>query len=142
MDVSREGGRTRWVTKRGTLELWMASEDVVVERFEGHASIEFVDPILDFLEAVIARGIRPRVFDDWELATSYDTAVRNRMTAWTLKHRKEIAQTHILVRSRLLAMGVTVANLAVGGSLRVYSSRDAFERALYEALQSEAGHVA
>ena len=37
---------------------------------------------------------------------------------------------HILVGSKIVSMGVSVANLALGGSLVGYTNRTAFEAAL------------
>jgi hypothetical protein len=120
----------RWSTARGTLEIRVPAPDVLVRRFEGHASIHFVEPMVKHLEAALATGVRPIVFDDFELGAGYDSEVRVRLTGWHTLHSGELKEVHILVKSGLLAMGVSVANLATGGAFISYSDRAAFEWAL------------
>ncbi len=127
-------GRDRWSTDRGALEIWRRSKSVVVQTLEGHGEACFLDPMIERLDAIVAEGVHPRVFDDWERATRYDPETRSRLTAWTKANRGAIEETVILVRSKLFAMGVNVANLAVGGRLKVLTSRSEFERILSERL--------
>jgi hypothetical protein len=66
------------------------------------------------------------VLHDWsKLDTSTSTA-RQRLTDWTLEHRRDLSAVHILVRSSIVAMGVNVANLALGGFLKAGTDTDAF----------------
>jgi hypothetical protein len=123
----------RWADPRGTLEITSVRPGVVLQRFRGHALPPMADAIADRLERELARFGRIVVFDDWEEATGYESEVRIKLTAWTQRHLDRIPETHILVRSRLLAMGISVANLAVGNKLRSYTSRKDFEAALLRA---------
>lgn len=127
--------RDRWWTERGSLEIWRRSPTVLVQTLEGHGEACFVDPMIERLDALVAEGIKARVFDDWERATRYDPETRARLTAWTKANRGALEETVILVRSKLFAMGVNVANLAVGGRLKVVSSRTEFEKLLAERLE-------
>src|SRR5262249_3247489 len=81
-------------------------------------------------------GLQPLVFNDFELGTGYDSEVRARLTAWHLRNTGKLKEIHILVRPGLIAMGVTVANLATGGRFVVYTDRSAFEWALAGVLTS------
>lgn len=49
------------------------------------------------------------VFDDWEGVTGYDPAVRIRMMEWTKRNGHRIAETHMLLASKILSMGVSLA---------------------------------
>jgi hypothetical protein len=69
-------------------------------------------------------------FHDWEDMNTYDAECRKVLTEWTLRHRGQIEGWHILVRSKLVAMGVATASLLIGGGVIVsYNQRDKFEAA-------------
>lgn len=134
---TRLGARgERWSTPRGVLEIRMPASDVVVRRLEGYASAHFVEPAVKHLEILIEAGMQPTVFDDFELGVGYDSDVRVKLTAWHSRHVGELKETHVLVGTGLVAMGVSVANLATGGAFTSYTERAAFEWALADALAS------
>jgi hypothetical protein len=125
---TRLGARgNRWSTPRGTLEIRMPAADVVMRRFEGYATTELVEPALRHLEAVMASRMKPIIFDDFELGVGYESDVRMKLTAWHVRHVGEVEELHILVRPGLLAMGVSVVNLATGGRFTTYHDRSSFE---------------
>ncbi|WP_437815737.1 hypothetical protein [Sorangium sp. So ce1078] len=133
MDLAhtRLGARgDRWSTSRGILDVRTPASDVVTRRFEGYATLELIEPAVRQLETLIDSGQLPIVFDDFELGTGYDSDVRAKLTAWHLRNPGKLKEVHILVRPGLIAMGVTVANLATGGRFNVYTDRSAFEWAL------------
>ncbi|AUX20533.1 hypothetical protein SOCEGT47_010050 [Sorangium cellulosum] len=137
MDLAhtRLGARgDRWATSRGVLEVRTPAVDVVTRRFEGHATPELIEPAIRHLETLIASGLQPILFNDFELGTGYDSEVRAKLTAWHLRHAGSVKEIHILVRPGLVAMGVTVANLATGGRFLVYTDRSKFEWTLANAL--------
>ncbi|MFO0694563.1 MAG: hypothetical protein U0230_13465 [Polyangiales bacterium] len=125
-----------WLFERCRLVISAPARGVVLQRFIGHATPEVVEPITSRLERAVAQHGTLRVFDDWEEATGYESEVRVRLTEWTKRHREAIPLTHILVRSKLLAMGLSVANLAIDGGLEVHTTRAAFERELAAAVQA------
>ena len=90
--------------------------------------------MIDHVERVIASNVRPLVFDDFEQAVSYDGIVRLEITRFAARMIPHVAATHVLVRSKLFAMTVAVANLALGHHLTVHDSRVVFEKALKRAL--------
>ncbi|KYF85637.1 hypothetical protein WME76_46745 (plasmid) [Sorangium sp. So ce119] len=137
MDLAhtRLGARgDRWSTSRGVLDVRTPASDVVTRRFEGYATLELIEPAVRHLETLIESGMRPIVFDDFELGTGYDSDVRAKLTSWHLRNPGKLKEVHILVRPGLVAMGVTVANLATGGRFVVYTDRSTYEWALAGAL--------
>jgi len=102
-------------------------------RAEGRASAEVADAILDHREKILSECGRIAIFDDLEHASGYDSNVRTRLTSWTSKHRPQITTFHILTGSRIVAMGVAVANVALGGSIKAHLKRADFEAALRQA---------
>jgi hypothetical protein len=119
----------RWSDGRGELEITSPRRGIVLQRFEGYACLPMADAIIERLDAEIATHGTILVFDDWEEATGYDSAVRLKLTEWTRQHSGQVLETHVLLRSKLIAMGMAVANLALGGNLRTYTNRAAFDAA-------------
>ncbi|WP_437782196.1 hypothetical protein [Sorangium sp. So ce1097] len=137
MDLAhtRLGARgDRWSTARGVLDVRTPAFDVVTRRFEGYATLDLIEPAVRHLETLIESGMHPVVFNDFEHGTGYDSDVRARLTAWHLRNAGKLKEVHILVRPGLVAMGVTVANLATGGRFVVYTDRSTYEWTLAGAL--------
>jgi hypothetical protein len=69
---------------------------------------------------------RPVILVDfWDMPT-YDSGMRIDWTAWALKHRAS-SDWHVCQRSRLVHMGLSVANIALGGLLKIYDKRPDFD---------------
>lgn len=127
-----EPSRHRYTSEHATLDLWAPPScrlPVVIVRVEGHAREEVVGPIFTLLEETTRRG-RLIVFDDWEGVTGYDPGVRLRMMDWTRRNSDAVEATHILLASKILSMGVSLATRAVGLPVTVYDGRFEFERVL------------
>lgn len=63
---------------------------------------------------------------DWSKLVRYTSSARVRLTDWMMQHRHGFEAVHILVSSNLVAMGVNVANLALGGFLHAGTDPAAF----------------
>lgn len=63
---------------------------------------------------------------DWSKLVRYTSSARVRLTDWMMQHRRGFEAVHILVSSNLVAMGVNVANLALGGFLHAGTDPAAF----------------
>ncbi len=120
-------------TARGRLEIWQAAPGVVVQRVIGHATKEVAAAIAAYNGRLIARGQRPLIFNDWEALVGYDSDARIALTAWTVANKQNLRGIHVLLKSKIVAMGISVSNLATGGIITAYTSRPEFERALAEA---------
>lgn len=124
----------RWRTARGSLEIEEPGPGVLLTRFRGHAELAHAEALIRRFDEALARYPTLRVFDDWEAGEGYESEVRVRLTEFTRTRGARITSTCILVRSRLFAMGLSVANLALGGKLHVTASRAEFESLLRAAL--------
>lgn len=123
--------------ERCTLELWRAAPGVIVQRARGYGTLEMAMLIARDQEAAINNGEGPLlVFCDWDGVQSYSSEARIWLTDWTEKHLASLQAIHILLHSKLLAMGVSVANLVTGGIMVPYTDRRAFEAALSEAVRA------
>ena len=123
-------------TPRGALRAWVLAPNVFVTQGEGHMT----DEHCKFIEAYGEERIRRYsgklfVFHDWRELTGYDSMTRVRLTAWSVAHRQSYQEVHLAVRSRIIAMGVQVANVAVGGIMRAHSGVATLEVELARALR-------
>jgi hypothetical protein len=117
-----------WQGPQGSMRLDWSRKGVMRVLMLGHGHGEFAPVVNRRLEMVLRFTGRFSTFGDfWDLHT-YDSAFRVDQAKWVDKHRAQFEGSQILVRSKLVAMGVSVANLALGGKIKVYSQRAEFDR--------------
>jgi hypothetical protein len=119
-----------------TLTLTRPARNVELLRAQGFASAMFADAILAQREEIIRECGTIYLFDDLELVRGYHSDVRANLTKWSRKHRAEIMGFHILTGSKIVMMGVALANLALGGHIQAHTARPSFELALQQAIKS------
>jgi hypothetical protein len=127
---------TGFRTERGRLAVWRPASNIVLGQLSGYGAETFADPILAALERALASGGRVCVFLDLELMDDYDSALRTRLNARFRAEERGISTLAVLARSRLLSMGVVVANLAFGDRVALHSECVTFEVDLDEALRA------
>jgi hypothetical protein len=108
---------------------------VLVTHVEGVLEAGPGDAIARTKRQVVAEEGALLLFHDWATMTDYETVVRQQLVSVTagLKAAGTLRGTHILVRSRVVALGVQGANVFLG-VLTAYTDREAFEVVLREAL--------
>ncbi len=116
--------------ERGRVTLERPASHVELLVGHGHASAGFAALIIAERETVLREAGRIAIFDDLSDVTGYDSAVRLELTAWSKANRPRIVSFHILTASRILAMGIGVASLALGGTIRAHTQREPFRAAL------------
>jgi hypothetical protein len=101
--------------------------DVVLARYAGVLTAELYTGVVEIMARRLA--VRPtlRLFADLGDITDYDAGFREGWAGWFRTHRKSISALHVLFRSRLVGIGLTVIGVAIGGNIITYSDRDAFE---------------
>ncbi len=97
----------------------------------GHLEMSLTMAIIAEGERLSATG-RAIAFHDWSGLKTYSSEARRLSTDWARAHRHNFALLSILVSSSIVAMGVNVANLALGGFIRATSDPEAFAKALRE----------
>jgi hypothetical protein len=128
-----DGPKEIWRSSSSELTISEPAPLVILVVFTGVGTKELADCIINYEEKVMKRG-RPTVFDDWEKVDNYESGARSKMVKWFLNHLHQFDNTHILVNSPLLKMGVAVANIAAGGNVQVYTNRDHFNRMFLETI--------
>ncbi len=95
---------------------------------QGHVRTASVPAALHELAQIVKGNAGFHYFYDlWDLQV-YDSPVRVDLTNY---HRAVGLQSlHALTRSRVVAMGVAVANLALGNRITVHSGRESFDQRL------------
>lgn len=129
---SREpvAGGFRWSSPYGALTVTRPLPHVELIRAEGYADAAVVAPILEHRDRMLRECGSIALFDDLELMTGFHSAVRVGLTEWARVHKARITAFHILTRSTITAMGVTVANVALGGHICAHARRESFEASL------------
>jgi hypothetical protein len=92
----------------------------------GHMPKETMVPLLAAWNRVILDPARALIFADCWALTGYDPACRLETVKFLRAHRARIESFHILIGSKLGAMGVAVVNLALDGMLERHSDRAKF----------------
>ncbi len=127
-------------TSQGTARLWALAPTVYVTSVTGHMGDAHAVLFERFAEKRIREaGGKLNVFHDWIGMTGYESRCRQRMTQWSVANLGAYDEVHMVLRSRLVAMGVQVANLALGGKMRVHASRVRLEVELRRALKVSEG---
>jgi hypothetical protein len=119
-------------TSKGRIWFWSISPGLYATEVRGHLSVDMARHIVRYAEPLYQQGVLSG-FHNWLEMTGYDSQSRVLLTEWVLSHRDQ-THLHIGVRSKIVAMGVSVANLALGNLIRTYSSSAAMEAALEKAL--------
>jgi hypothetical protein len=127
------GGMTRASTVRGSVDYGFVRPNVVVGRYAGTPEEPLYLPVTQAMAEQLGHERALHVFADLENIEGYEPALRERWVAWFRAHRPAIASCHILFRSRLVAIGIGIIGVAIGGRVHTYGSRDEFEAALLRA---------
>jgi hypothetical protein len=123
-------GATAWRSDRGFLEVRRPSAAVVHFIEEGYLEADFADLIQAALDRALEQGEKLHIFVDAFDLEGYDPRVRASATDWLREHRARVVVQHMLVRSKITRMGLSVASLALGGVLEGHSARASFDAVL------------
>ena len=122
----------RW--ERGDYRVASPAPGFVAGRLVGYGTEEVAEAIIQDFTPLFPEGKKTHLFADWYEMTGYDSRARFVLTDWMLDLRPRVGECHFLVKSRLVAMGVAVANIALGGLFRITSDKAAYRRAHDAAL--------
>jgi hypothetical protein len=91
---------------------------------------EFATEIVAAFQSIVDRGEKAEMFLDMGRMVNYDSTLRTRLTSHFVRHRSQVASLHVFTRSRIVSMGVSVANLALGRLITVHADMAGFNDAL------------
>ena len=107
---------------------WCESSVLVVLRDHGQGGFSSI--IRRYWDEALLRTPRVTLLADFWSMPTYDSPLRLDLTSWLLDHRPRVAELHVLTRSRIVTMGVAVANLALGGLVTNHRTRAPFDEAV------------
>lgn len=119
----------------GSVDCTEPAAGVLVVVARGHLSASLIPRVLAWRDQAVSRVGKVDIFDDAAELESYDSEARVLLTGWGKKNRDRVREHHILLRSKIVAMGVSVANLALGGHIHAHTSRPAYDAALAAAVR-------
>lgn len=79
-----------------------------------------------FGEAVLEQAEGGIGMHDWYKMTGYDSGVRQYVVKWSVSVIKRWAEIHVGLKSKVVRMGVTLANVALGGKVTIHDDRQEF----------------
>jgi len=123
-----------WKTRMWEVFLYNPAPGVLYTRIIGYADIGCARHAMRGFDQVAMTAQLVDAFHDWELVTGYTADVRREYTAWSAGHQDRLSSINVLFRSRLVAMGVSVFNAALGGIVTAYDNRSDFERRRAEVI--------
>jgi len=115
-----------------TLRLTNPAPGVFCSQLDGRPDEDAVHLMLEGFERVSQRWGRSDAFHDWNGVTGYTSEARRVYTVGAKRQTPLVTSAHILIASKLVAMGISVASIALGPlSVRVktYTDADAFHAA-------------
>jgi hypothetical protein len=124
-----QGGRG-YRASGNLLGVWSPAPTLLVAHVVGHGLGDFATPLNEEFDRAATGGARVHVFIDLERMPGYDSPLRIRCTEHFRARLDSFASFHIFVPSRVVAMGVAVANVALRGIVTVHATRPPFTRAL------------
>jgi hypothetical protein len=107
-------------TDAGRIAVWQVAPGLYASQVAGRFILPMAELIIEVGERQYTGGM-VYGFHDWLEMASYESKCRVELTNWVMRHRAE-SRLSIAVRSKLVAMGVSVANLVLGNLIKIRES--------------------
>lgn len=130
-----ELGEACWVSERGELYVRRPTPLVLLYVEKGFLEVGFAPLIIQAMEETLrsCEG-KPYFFVDCEFMEGYEPEIRTSATNFIAEHRSRVSRQHMLVKSRLVKMGLAVTSMMLGGLIVGHYERPPFEAALADAI--------
>ena len=112
-----------------TLELAAPAPHILASRVVGMGSVEMVQHIIAFGNSLIEKVGSIQIFHDFSEVSGYRAEARRVLVDWGVQNPDAIECTHVLFRSKVVAMGVGMATRLLGEQLTGYSKYQEFNAA-------------
>lgn len=114
--------------RRGRLRMSNPAPGVWATHATGHIDSSLVDQFTAFGDQVLTQASETYGLHEWYGLDSYDSQARKQSVAWSARVIREFAGVHIGLRSRIVRMGVTLANVVLDNRLTVHDDPADFHR--------------
>jgi len=131
------GSPVNFLTPDTHFEIQVISRHVTLDRVVGIIDDAAAKAIAAAHDEIFSLGTRPHTFHDWSLVIGYSPFARKFLTSWLSDSRGKLRSAHILFSSRVLAMGIAVANAVLGGFIVSYADPETFGAALERATHED-----
>jgi hypothetical protein len=118
-ELSNDSGRGR---------IWSPQPGVFASDLEGMMTHEFAEAYISVGNGVLEQSERAVGIHDWSNMTGYESGVRMKVTPWAMGVISRFDAIHVLSESSVVRMGVSVANIALGGLIKVHKDAEEFAR--------------
>lgn len=115
--------------------LWRPIERFLITRLKGQATVGALNFYMTRAEREMSLG-RLTVFHEWAEMTGYEPAARDGLKRWGKHHNDAFDRVEYLVRSKVVAMLISVAALTLGRELHATTDDVAFLADLFRALEA------
>lgn len=123
-------------SERGHMTVCQLAPGLWSGRARGCADAAMALWLLSRMDEAVLLSAHVCIFHDWEDLQRYDNEAKMLMTAWAIKHAN--IESHILTRSRLVSMAVSVARLATNTDIHGYEERVVWLQRLEQAQVRQA----
>ncbi len=116
---------------RGKVRMWHLGRHIGVFQSMGAIGGPHAERVIEFFQDTIERHPRPwYAFGNWSELDAYTSAVRTSMTRW----QQDAAYDGLFVshRSRLVTMGVNIANAVLPQAIRMVDTEEALDDLLVD----------
>jgi hypothetical protein len=117
------------------VDIQEAAPGVLVCKMSGYLDVSNAKAFEDATIEPLPDGRNLDIFFDTESLVGTDPDFRRRMTRWHRELSPRTRSLHVLVGSKRVAMDVAVVNASIGGLLRPWVERNAFETALRSVIR-------
>jgi hypothetical protein len=124
-----------WKGSQGEVEISRCGSAVALVRMAGAAEHGAAPVIEVALSSLFAGGHSLHTFWDLRDLVQYHSNVRVVSTNVLLNNRPRVLSVHTLSNSKIVSMGVAVANLALGGIIENHTTAASFEAALRQLIR-------
>lgn len=134
--VETPSGDESWTSPRGTLTIRHPAPGVVLFIEKGFLIGDFAAHIKAHSDRVLEESPNITLFVDAYELEGYDPEIRNAGSAFLKEHGHKVVAQHMLVRSRLTKMGLSVVSLMFGGLIKGHHDRNSFDGELAGSIRS------
>lgn len=114
--------RLRMVLLRPGVMLVTARGEVI-----GADDVKVEVAMLQELEAELARAGQLKAFADLRESQRMPSTSRERIAIWAKRHESRVVEAHVLLRSKLLEMAMSIVSMLVGSDrVAIHTSQSAF----------------
>lgn len=117
-------------TDLGVVQCWCVAQSTLVCRVTGTMTLQHAEMMMRYSEIINERngGIPAPAIHDWLGLENYHSNARLALPHWLLRNRGEFTDVHLASTSKMVSMGVAVANIAVGGIIEHHTALPSLQR--------------